>query len=36
MIGFMAANKDEKVRIAREVTGLDEDIERRETMRSCP
>jgi hypothetical protein len=26
----MAANKDETVRIARQVTGLDEDIERRE------
>jgi NitT/TauT family transport system substrate-binding protein len=30
VIAFMAANKDETVRIARQVTGLDEDIERRE------
>jgi NitT/TauT family transport system substrate-binding protein len=30
VIAFMAANKDEAVRIARQVTGLDEDIERRE------
>jgi len=30
VIAFMAADKDETVRIARQVTGLDEDIERRE------
>ncbi len=30
VIAFMAANKDETVRIARQVTGLDEAIERRE------
>jgi len=30
VIAFMAANKEETVRIARQVTGLDEDIERRE------
>jgi NitT/TauT family transport system substrate-binding protein len=30
VIAFMAGNKDETVRIARQVTGLDEDIERRE------
>jgi ABC-type nitrate/sulfonate/bicarbonate transport system substrate-binding protein len=30
VIAFMAGNKDETVRIARRVTGLDEDIERRE------
>jgi ABC-type nitrate/sulfonate/bicarbonate transport system substrate-binding protein len=30
VIEFMVANKDETVRIARQVTGLDEDIERRE------
>ena len=30
VIAFMAANKDETVHIARQVTGLDEDIERRE------
>jgi ABC-type nitrate/sulfonate/bicarbonate transport system substrate-binding protein len=30
VIAFMGANKDETVRIARQVTGLDEDIERRE------
>jgi ABC-type nitrate/sulfonate/bicarbonate transport system substrate-binding protein len=30
VITFMAGNKDETVRIARQVTGLDEDIERRE------
>lgn len=30
VIAFMAANKDETVRIASKVTGLDEDIERRE------
>jgi ABC-type nitrate/sulfonate/bicarbonate transport system substrate-binding protein len=30
VIAFMAANKDETVRISRQVTGLDEDIERRE------
>jgi NitT/TauT family transport system substrate-binding protein len=30
VIAFMAANRDETVRIARQVTGLDEDIERRE------
>ncbi|MGD0025388.1 MAG: ABC transporter substrate-binding protein, partial [Xanthobacteraceae bacterium] len=30
VIAFMAANKDETVRIAREVTGLDEAIESRE------
>ncbi len=30
VIAFMAANKDETVRVARQVTGLDEAIERRE------
>jgi ABC-type nitrate/sulfonate/bicarbonate transport system substrate-binding protein len=30
VIDFMAANKDETVRIARQVTGLDDDLERRE------
>jgi len=30
VVAFMAANRDETVRIARDVTGLDEDIERRE------
>jgi ABC-type nitrate/sulfonate/bicarbonate transport system substrate-binding protein len=30
VVAFMAANKEETVRIARKVTGLDEDIERRE------
>ncbi len=30
VIAFMEGNKDETVRIARQVTGLDEDIERRE------
>jgi ABC-type nitrate/sulfonate/bicarbonate transport system substrate-binding protein len=30
VITFMAANKDETVRVARQVTGLDEVLERRE------
>jgi NitT/TauT family transport system substrate-binding protein len=30
VVAFMVGNKDETVRIARQVTGLDEDIERRE------
>jgi ABC-type nitrate/sulfonate/bicarbonate transport system substrate-binding protein len=36
VIAFMAANKDETVRIARQVTGLDEDVERREYNEVMP
>jgi NitT/TauT family transport system substrate-binding protein len=36
VIAFMAANKDETVRIASRVTGLDEDIERREYAEVMP